>query len=66
MVVKGRNKIWLDLKTEHEAISVARCSKRITNLERVDLKRIMKQYQLLGVVNDEAIVRNGYEKDLKI
>ena len=37
------------------------------NQERVDLKPIMKQYQLLGVENDEAIVRNGWEKeDLKI
>ena len=39
----------------------------LSNHERVDLKLIMKQYWLLGVENDEAIVRNGYKKeDLKI
>ena len=39
----------------------------LSNHERVDLKLIMKQYWLLGVENNEAIVRNGYEnEDLKI
>ena len=37
------------------------------NHERVDFKLIMKQYWLLSVENDEAIVRKGWEKeDLKI
>ena len=39
----------------------------LLNHEKVDFKLIMKQYQLLGVENDEVIVRNGCEKeDLKI
>ena len=37
------------------------------NHGRVDLKPIMKQNRLLGVENDEVIVRNGCEEeDLKI
>ena len=62
LVVKGRNKICLDLK-----ITMILWKGFRPNHERVDLKLIMKQYWLLGVENDEAIVRNGYEKeDLKI
>ena len=62
MVVKGKNKICLDLKTTMMLYIGFRL-----NHERVDLKAIMKQYRLLGVENDEAIVRNGCEKeDLKI
>jgi len=39
----------------------------LLNHEKVDFKLIMKQYWLLGVENDEAIMRNGCEtKDLKI
>ena len=39
----------------------------LLNHEKVDFKLIMKQYWLLSVVNDKAIVRNGCEKeDLKV
>ena len=62
MVIKRRNKICLDLKT---TMMLSRGF--LLNHERVDFKLIMKQYWLLGVENDEAIVRNGCEKeDLKI
>ena len=62
VVVKGRNKICLDLK-----ITMILWKGFRPNHEKVDLKLIMKQYWLLGVENDEAIVRNGCEKeDLKI
>ena len=62
VVVKWRNKICLDLRTTRMLWGGF-----LLNHERVDLKLIMKQYWLLGVENDEAIVRNGYEKeDLKI
>ena len=62
VVVKGRNKICLDLKT-----TMMLWRRFQPNHERVDLKSIMKQYWLLGVKNDKAIVRNGREKeDLKI
>ena len=62
LVVKWRNKICLDLKT-----TMILWGGFLLNHERVDFKRIMKQYWLLGVKNDEAIVRNGWEKeDLKI
>ena len=62
VVVKGRNKICLDLKT-----TMMLWRGFLPNPKRVDLKPIMKQYWLLGVENDETIVRNGCEKeDLKI
>ena len=62
VVVKWRNKICLDLKTTMMLWKGFR-----PNHERVDLKPIMKQYWLLGVENDEIIVRNGWEnEDLKI
>ena len=62
MVVKGRNTICLDLKT-----TMMLWRGFPPNHERVDLKLIMKQYWLLGVENDDAILRNGYKKeDLKI
>ena len=62
MVIKWRNKICLDLKTTMMLLKGFRL-----NHERVDHKPIMKQYWLLGVKNDETIVRNGWEKeDLKI
>ena len=39
----------------------------LLNHEKVDFKLIMKQYWLLSVENDKAIVRSGCEKeDLKI
>ena len=61
-VIKGRNKICLDLKTAMMLLIGFR-----PNHGRVDLKLIMKQNWLLGVENDEVIVRNGYgKKDLKI
>ena len=37
----------------------------LLNHEKVDFKLIMKQYWLLGVENDEAIMRNGYERTWK-
>ena len=62
VVVKGRKKIYLDLKT-----TMMLWRGFLLNHERVDLKMIMKQYWLLGFENDEAIARNGCEKeDLKI
>ena len=62
MVVKWRNKVCLDLKTAMMLLIGF-----LPNHGRVDLKPIMKQNRLLGVENDEAIVRNGCEKeDLKI
>ena len=39
----------------------------LLNHEKVDFKLITKQYWLLGIENDETIMRNDYEKeDLKI
>ena len=62
VVIKWRNKICLDLKT-----TMILWGGFLLNHERVDLKLIMKQYWLLSVENDKAIVRNGCEKeDLKI
>ena len=62
VVVKGRNKICLDLKT-----TMMLWRRFLLNHEKVYFKLIMKKYWLLGVENDEAIVRNGCEKeDLKI
>ena len=62
IVVKWRKKIRLDHKT-----TMILWGEFLLNHERVDFKLIMKQYWLLGVENDEAIVRNGCEKeDLKI
>ena len=62
VVVKWRNKICLDLKT-----TMTLWEGFLLNHKRVDFKLIMKQYWLLSVENDEAIVRNGCEeKDLKI
>ena len=62
VVIKWRNKICLDLKT-----TMILWGGLLLNHERVDFKLIMKQYWLLSVENDEAIVRNGCEKeDLKI
>ena len=55
-------KICLDLKT-----TMILWGRFLLNHERVDLKLIMKQYWLLSVENDKAIVKNGCEKeDLKI
>ena len=62
VVVKGRNKICLDLKT-----TMMLWRGFLPNPKRVDLKPIMKQYWLLGVENDEFLVRHGCGKeDLKI
>ena len=62
VVVKWRNKVCLDLKTTMMLLIGF-----WTNHGRVDLKLIMKQNWLLGVENNEAIMRNGCEKeDLKI
>ena len=62
VVIKWRNKICLDLKT-----TMILWGRFLLNHERVDFKLIMKQYWLLNVENDKAIVRNGCEKeDLKI
>ena len=62
VVIKWRNKIYLDLKT-----TMILWGGFLLNHERVDFKLIMKQYWLLCVENDKAIVRNGCEKeDLKI
>ena len=62
VVVKWRNKICLNFKT-----TMILWGGFLLNHERVDFKLIMKQYWLLSVENDEAIVRKGWEKeDLKI
>ena len=61
VVIKWRNKVCLDLKT-----TMMLWGGFLLNHEKVDFKLIMKQYWLLGVENDEAIVRNDYEEDLKI
>ena len=62
VVVKWRNKICLDLKT-----TMTLWGGFLLNHERVNFKLIMKQYWLLSVENDKAIMRNGCEKgDLKI
>ena len=62
VVVKWRNKICVDLKT-----TMTLWRGFLLNHERVDFKLIMKQFWLLSVENDKAIVRNGCEKeDLKI
>ena len=62
IVVKWRNKICLDLKT-----TMILWGGFLLNHERVDFKLITKQYWLLSVENDKAIIRNGCEKeDLKI
>ena len=62
VVIKWRNKICLDLKT-----TMILWGGFLLNHEMVDFKLIMKQYWLLSVENDKAIMRNGCEKeDLKI
>ena len=62
VVVKWRNKVCLDLKT-----TMMLWGDFLLNHEKVKVKIITKQYWLLGIEDDEAIVRNGREnKDLKI
>ena len=62
VVVKWRNKACLDLKTTMMLLGGF-----LPNHKEIGFKMIMKQQWLLGVGNNEAIARNGYEKeDLKI